>query len=77
MMGMEEEHFPGWWTKKNQEALRESNRICFVCLSRAKRECVLMYSKYYYEMDYKYNEVRRKRYYPSRYLLQLKNRFDK
>lgn len=29
------------------------------------------------EMDYRYNEIRCKRYYPSRYLLQLKQKFDR
>ena len=32
---------------------------------------------YYNEMDYRYNEIRCKRYYPSRYLLQLKQKFDR
>lgn len=77
MMGMEERHFPGWWTDNDPEALSESNRICFVCISRAKRVCILMHSNYYNEMDYRYNEIRCKRYYPSRYLLQLKQKFDR
>ena len=77
MMGMEEKHFPGWWTDNNPEALRESNRICFVCVSRAKRVCILMYSNYYNEMDYSYKEIRCKKYYPSRYLLKLKQKFDR
>lgn len=77
MMGMEEKHFPGWWTDNDEKALNESNRICFVCVSRAKRVCILMHSLYYNEMDYRYKEIRCKRYYPSRYLVQLKNKFDK
>lgn len=75
MMGMEEKHFPGWWTANDKEALNESNRICFVCVSRAKRVCILMYSNYYNEMDYRYNQIRCKRYYPSRYLTQLQHKF--
>ena len=59
------------------EALKESNRICFVCVSRAKRVCILMYSNYYNERDYRYNETRSKKYYPSRYLLQLQQKFDR
>ena len=77
MMGMEEGHFTGWWTDKNPEALKESNRICFVCVSRAKRVCILMYSNYYNERDYRYNEIRSKKYYPSRYLLRLQQKFDR
>lgn len=76
MMGMEERHFPGWWVYNNPEALSESNRICFVCVSRAKRVCIMMCSNYYNEMDSRYNEIRCKRYFPSRYLLQLKQKFD-
>lgn len=75
MMGMEEKHFPGWWVDKDPKALEESNRICFVCVSRAKRVCILMHSSYYNEMDYRYGEICCKRYYPSRYLLQLRNKF--
>lgn len=76
MMGMEEKHFPGWWVEKNPKALEEANRICFVCVSRAKRACILMHSNYYNEMDYRYNKICCKRYYPSRYLLQLKEKFS-
>ena len=75
MMGMEEKHFPGWWTDRDPKALEEANRICFVCVSRAKRACILMHSSYYNEMDYRYNKICCKRYYPSRYLLQLKEKF--
>lgn len=76
MMGMEEKHFPGWWVDKDPKALEEANRICFVCVSRAKRACILMHSSYYHEMDYRFNEICCKRYYPSRYLLQLKEKFS-
>ena len=76
MMGMEEKHFPGWWVDKDSKALEEANRICFVCVSRAKRACILMHSNYYHEMDYRFNEICCKRYYPSRYLLQLKEKFS-
>lgn len=76
MMGMEEKHFPGWWVNEDPKALEEANRVCFVCVSRAKRACILMYSKYYNEMDHRYNEIRCRPYYPSRYLMQLKDRFS-
>lgn len=73
MMGMDEEHFPSWILKYNPDAIYEENRICFVCVSRAKRICILMNSNYYLEWDYRYNEEKVKRYYPSRYLSQLKS----
>lgn len=75
MMGIDEEHFPSWKIKKEPEAIKEENRICFVCVSRAKRICILMHSKYYEEMNYYYNEIRRKRYYPSRYINQLREKY--
>jgi len=75
MMGMDEEHFPSWRIKKDPEAINEENRICFVCVSRSKRVCILMHSKYYDEMNYYYNEIKTKRYYPSRYIGQLKKKY--
>ncbi|WP_313186483.1 ATP-dependent helicase [Lacrimispora sp.] len=74
MMGMDEDHFPSWSIKYNPDAIFEENRICFVCVSRAKRVCILMNSNYYKEMDYRYNDERVKRYYPSRYIKQLKDK---
>ena len=62
-----------WSIKNNADAIFEENRICFVCVSRAKRVCILMNSTYYTEMDYRYGEERIKRYYPSRYINQLKD----
>ena len=47
MMGMEEDHFPSYYAKNDSRLLAEANRLCFVCVSRAKRVCVLMRSKYY------------------------------
>lgn len=47
MMGMEENHFPGYYDKFNQKALEECDRLCFVCVSRAKHICILMRSRYY------------------------------
>lgn len=76
MMGMDEEHFPSWKIKKEPEAINEENRICFVCVSRAKRVCILMHSNYYNEKNYYYREIQRKRYQPSRYIRQLKEKYD-
>lgn len=67
MMGMEEKHFPSWKAEQNPIALKEENRICFVCVSRAKRVCILMNSMFYDEMDYCFGEVRTKQYDPSRF----------
>ena len=76
MMGMEEKHFPGWYVDKNPKALYEENRICFVCVSRAKRVCIFMHSNYYNEYDYRYGSTCLKRYYSSRYIKKLKKKFE-
>ncbi len=76
MMGMDEDHFPGWRIKKEPDAIKEENRICFVCVSRAKRVCILMHSNYYVEKDYN-GEMQRKPYQPSRYINQLKAKYEK
>jgi len=77
MMGMEEEHFPSWAIKSNPDAIFEENRICFVCVSRAKRVCILMNSNYYAEWNHYYGREETKRYYPSRYIKQLKDKYCK
>ena len=46
MMGMEDDHFPSYYVKNNDRLLEETNRLCFVCVSRAKRICSLMRSNY-------------------------------
>lgn len=43
MIGMEEGSFPYYNCSKIEE--EESYRICFVCVSRARKKCVLLYSK--------------------------------
>lgn len=69
MMGMEEDHFPSYHIRNDSKLLEEANRLCFVCISRAKRICILMRSNYY-TIDTK-NGPWRKKYEPSRYWNQL------
>lgn len=76
MMGMEEDHFPNYYAKNNDRLLEETNRLCFVCVSRAKRICILMRSNYY-TIKKKDGELWKKRYYPSRYWTQLYTRYRK
>ncbi|GAA0116604.1 ATP-dependent helicase [Clostridium senegalense] len=45
MLGMEEGKFPDY-RSITQTQIAEEERICFVCISRAKRACVLMRSEY-------------------------------
>ena len=47
MLGMEEGNFPDYRSYSDPRKLAEENRMCFVCISRAKKICVLMRSKYY------------------------------
>jgi DNA helicase-2/ATP-dependent DNA helicase PcrA len=47
MLGMDEEKFPNYYSLQDPEKLAESTRICFVCVSRAKRVCCLVRSKKY------------------------------
>ena len=75
MMGMEEDHFPSYYAKNDSRLLAEANRLCFVCVSRAKRVCVLMRSNYY-TIDTK-NGPWRKMFYPSRYWKQLYSKYGK
>ncbi len=44
MIGMEEGNFPNYKCSKAEE--EESYRICFVCISRARKKCILLRSKY-------------------------------
>jgi DNA helicase-2/ATP-dependent DNA helicase PcrA len=45
LLGMEEERFPSYYDLQDANKLDESSRICFVCISRARRVCVLVRSK--------------------------------
>ena len=76
MMGMEEDHFPNYYAKNDKRLLRETNRLCFVCVSRAKRICILMRSNYY-TIKKRNGELWRKKYYPSRYWTQLYTKYGK
>ena len=75
MMGMEEDHFPSYYDKKDSKLLAEDNRLCFVCVSRAKRVCILMMSEYY-TIPTK-NGDWRKHYTPSRYWDLLRTKYGK
>ncbi|MHB8064331.1 MAG: 3'-5' exonuclease, partial [Ruminiclostridium sp.] len=47
MLGLEEGNFPDYRKVDNPDELAEENRMCFVCVSRAKRVCILIASKHY------------------------------
>ncbi|EDT74271.1 ATP-dependent helicase [Clostridium butyricum] len=46
ILGMEEGNFPDY-RSVTQRQIEEEERICFVCISRAKNACVLVRSEYY------------------------------
>jgi len=45
LLGMEEEHFPNYYHLGNEMALAEDQRLCYVCVSRAKKACILLRSR--------------------------------
>lgn len=45
LLGMEEGSFPYYTHQKDSREFEEDKRTCYVCVSRAKRVCVLLYSK--------------------------------
>lgn len=49
MLGMEEERFPSYYSINSSDPseLEEEHRVFFVCVSRAKRVCYLLRSRYF------------------------------
>ncbi|XRE44492.1 ATP-dependent DNA helicase UvrD/PcrA [Tenacibaculum discolor] len=45
LLGMEEGNFPDYRIQNNSKEMEEVHRLCYVCISRAKRECILVRSK--------------------------------
>jgi DNA helicase II / ATP-dependent DNA helicase PcrA len=45
MLGMEEGRFPYYLHQEGSREMQEDHRLCYVCVSRAKKVCVLMHSK--------------------------------
>ncbi|MEA5096476.1 MAG: ATP-dependent helicase [Sedimentibacter saalensis] len=44
MLGMEKDNFPRYNSTKRE--IEEAHRICFVCVSRARKKCILLRSKF-------------------------------
>lgn len=42
LLGMEEGNFPYYKHLNNLDALFEDDRLCYFCLSRAKKNCILV-----------------------------------
>lgn len=70
MVGMEENKFPNYYQLRDAKQLAESQRLCYVSVSRAKSTCILLRSKYYY--DYRGD---RTLHAPSRFWVSLYTKF--
>lgn len=73
MLGMEEERFPSYRNLQNPTALLEEQRLCYVCISRAKRSCILIRSKIY-TIPTRRGDWR-KTFTPSRFWVSLQRKF--
>lgn len=76
MLGMEDGNFPDYRKVDNPDELAEENRICFVCVSRAKRVCILLTSKSY-EIPNGVGGTWTKQCKPSIYFKQLYQKYRK
>lgn len=45
LLGMEEERFPSYFSIGDADKIAEEQRLCYVCVSRAKSSCILIRSK--------------------------------
>jgi len=69
LFGMEEEKFPNYYSLQSSVLLAESQRLCYVCVSRAKRGCFLVRSQSYTSWQ------KQRQYAPSRFWVALHNKF--
>lgn len=74
MLGMEEGNFPFYKHLDNPSALAEDKRLCYVCISRAKKSCILLRSKIY-NLPTRTGRIWRKEYEPSQFWTSLHNMF--
>ncbi len=73
LLGMEDGHFPHYYNLNNPSALAEDQRLCYVCISRAKKTCILLRSKFYTKAT-KWG-MKRFPYDSSRFWINLHRRF--
>ncbi len=72
LLGMEEERFPNFRHLNNPIALAEDQRLCYVCISRAKKTCILIRSKIFSFPTRR--GIWRKTFAPSRFWITLHNK---
>jgi len=73
LLGMEEGHFPYYLDVQNPILLAEAQRLCYVCVSRAKRSCILVRSEQF-TVNTRWGP-RTFPYSPSRFWLTLDQKF--
>jgi len=74
LLGMEEEKFPYFAHLDNPIALAEDQRLCYVCISRAKKSCILLRSEIY-NLPTRRGDIWRKEFKPSRFWVNLHEKF--
>jgi DNA helicase-2/ATP-dependent DNA helicase PcrA len=74
LLGMEEGNFPDYRHSNNPSALAEDQRICYVCISRAKKTCILIRSEII-SIPKRNGGIWRKPFTASRYWISLHKRF--
>jgi DNA helicase II / ATP-dependent DNA helicase PcrA len=75
MLGMEEGKFPYYLHKDDEIALAEDSRLCYVCVSRAKKTCILLYSSIYNVYSKKWGKTFRIDHFPSPFWTILYEKF--
>lgn len=73
LLGMEEGNFPYYLNLGNDIALSEDQRLCYVCISRAKQTCILLRSESFTKQT-KFG-VKTFPYPPSRFWISLHDKF--
>lgn len=73
LLGMEEDNFPDY-RSTTQRQIEEEERICFVCISRAKKSCVLIRSQYN-NIQKRNGDIWKKTMQESRFWTKLYNRY--
>jgi len=73
MLGMDEDKFPSYYHQDNPLAIAEDQRLCYVCVSRAKLRCILLRSNVYNIPTKNGNWA--KQFKPSRFWVSLHNKF--
>lgn len=75
LLGMEDGNFPYYLHKDDEIALAEDSRLCYVCVSRAKKTCILLHSDIYNVYSHKYGKSFRINKSPSPFWSILHDKF--